>query len=561
MKKITQLLICALVVLIATNTRSVAQHISSSRDFGYCALVTDSMDITETGYTGADTIILYNGDGTSDTYLPWYSSAGTAYYGASHYYGTPGTYSKKIVLIAGGSRVDSVTSTYIKDPCEMLSMIFYSDNNSNCTFDAGDTRLYASPATIRVDSAGTPVDTITSNWGAYYVAHGAVGTVYTFNVIHNPSGFLPTCPSSGSVSFTIASTYGFQTDSLGFACDPTACLDNGVWGSFMAAVTGARTYMFVTTSSCTPLTLNPTLTFSPKYTVSAVYGPSYSISGNVITFTTTVSATAPQFMAVHFSPVGTLTLGDTIHTGFAVNGTGDCDLSNNSVFTIDTIRASLDPNHKSVQPNGAVTPGSQLEYMLQFENTGNAPATNISLMDTLSDNLDINTIRQIASSAACKMILAKWGTHNIVRFDFANINLPDSSHHGLCDGFVSFTIQSKSTLSPGTTIDNRAGIYFDINPVVMTNTVENTIPVTTYVPMPGSNVEIYPNPVNDVLVVVADQASYKSMTVTNTLGQAVMTRTVATGQSRIDVRSLPAGVYYLQLKGDNGTKVMKFVKM
>ncbi len=561
MKKTFYLCMCALAILGFNSQKASAQVIASHYDLGYCALALDSMSLSETGYVPLDTMLVYWGDGTEDKYAPSFTSGGSAWYDPFHFYTAPGVYSRKIVLISGGVRVDSVTYTYSWDPCEEMHIWMYSDNNSNCTYDGGDRILYTSFASIKIDSAGVPVDTISSNYSIYYQAHGPVGTVYTFTVIAPPPGFVPTCPVSGVISVTISPTYDYYEDTIGFECDPTACLDNSVYATFSAAVIGARASMYLATSSCTSVTRTATLTFSPKYTLSAVYGATYTISGNVITFTGTVSATAPRWIVADFNPVGTLTMGDTAQATFFTPTTGDCNTANNTVFVADTITASLDPNHKTVKPNGPIAAGTQLEYMLQFENTGNGVAQNIHLLDTLSDNLDINTIKQIASSAKCRMILLTAGGHNIVKFDFANINLPDSSHHGTNEGFVSFTINAKTTLTPGTNIDNKAGIYFDVNEVVMTNNVRSTIPVPSGVPnVKGNVVEVYPNPVTEMLT-VNTTGNFNTMTVTNTLGQVVVTGNFTNKHTAVNVKGLPAGMYYITLKGEDGVKVQKFEKL
>jgi hypothetical protein len=68
-----------------------------------------------------------------------------------------------------------------------------------------------------------------------------------------------------------------------------------------------------------------------------------------------------------------------------------------------------------------------------------------------------------------------FGSHTVVKFDFPGINLPDSSHHGYCTGFVQFNVMTRSGLADGTVLPDRAGIYFDDNEVILTNTVTNTI--------------------------------------------------------------------------------------
>lgn len=130
-----------------------------------------------------------------------------------------------------------------------------------------------------------------------------------------------------------------------------------------------------------------------------------------------------------------------------------------------------------VKPGGNILPGTNLQYTISFENTGNDTAFNIYIMDTLSDDVNPQSLRVVGASA--KMNISKYYDntihHNIVRFDFPDINLLDSSHHDQCNGFVVFNIKAKSGLADGTNIPNYGGIFFDFNPVVMTDTVVNTV--------------------------------------------------------------------------------------
>jgi len=437
--------------------------------------------------------------------------------------------------------------------------------NGNCIYDFSDATIHYNPATIRVDSAGVPVDTITTTSWVYYLAHGPIGTVYTFHVITNPHGFLPSCPTTGITSVTLTSTYGVFVDTMGFICDTTACTDHATFSWFSPGLTGAGAHINVLTSSCTPVALTAKLTFSPKYTFSYVYGcSSYSLSGNVLTMNfSSVAASSPGGAIAVFNPVGTLTIGDTVQTRLRVDPfTGDCDTTNNIMVSVDTIRSSWDPNHKTVTPMGIIAPGTRLEYMIGFENTGNDTAHNIHIQDTLSTNLDVSTFTMVGSSARVITTFSTWSGHTVVKFDFPGINLLDSSHHGLADGWVSYAINAKTSLVPGTTIDNKAGIYFDVNPVVMTNPVENLIGTTTAIgKVSNAVVAIYPNPANDELTVAVNSGSYNTLQVTNMMGQVIATKQVDGKINKVDVKSLPSGIYYIVLKGEDGVKVQKFEKL
>jgi hypothetical protein len=259
------------------------------------------------------------------------------------------------------------------------------------------------------------------------------------------------------------------------------------------------------------------------------------------------------------------TIGDTTTSYITVSPViGDIDTTNNTEVIIDTVKAGCDPNYMLVAPGSCFSDDTQFQYTIHFENTGNDTAFNIHVMDTLSDNLDIQSLRIITASANMDIEIFNDGAHNIAKFDFPNINLLDSSHHGLCDGAVIFTIKNIAGIPNGSTIFNEAGIYFDYNDVVMTNTIENIkgcretgVPVVSN----AHNIDIYPNPTTDELTIKMDAGAYNSFTITNNVGQILMQQQLNTPLTKVNVKLLPAGLYYITVRGDNGSKVQKFVKM
>jgi uncharacterized repeat protein (TIGR01451 family) len=260
-----------------------------------------------------------------------------------------------------------------------------------------------------------------------------------------------------------------------------------------------------------------------------------------------------------------LTIGDTVNYTFTVDPiVGDTDSVNNIVIVEDTIFGAWDPNHISVSPQGYITAGTKLKYSVMFENTGNAPAQNIYVLDTLPDQADLNSLRMITASAPMYTTIFESGGHNIVRFEFPNINLPDSVHYPYnCTGMFSYTINTKPGLAPGTFIDNRAGIYFDNNDVVMTNSVRNIIASPQYVQFVNAadNIKLYPNPATNQLIISADEHVYRSFTITNSMGQLMLQDEVRGTNTTLNIKRLPAGIYYVTLKGTEGNEVRKFVKM
>lgn len=143
------------------------------------------------------------------------------------------------------------------------------------------------------------------------------------------------------------------------------------------------------------------------------------------------------------------------------------------------VACSYDPNDKQAFPAGYssahyIEKDTTLEYLVRFQNTGNAPATDVRILDTLDAALDLNTFELLAYSHPVFTSV----NHNsrIAEFYFQNIMLPDSvNDEPNSHGFVSFRIKPKTGLPLLTELTNTAGIYFDNNPPVLTNTTWNTL--------------------------------------------------------------------------------------
>ncbi|MGH1433616.1 MAG: FG-GAP-like repeat-containing protein [Lewinella sp.] len=144
------------------------------------------------------------------------------------------------------------------------------------------------------------------------------------------------------------------------------------------------------------------------------------------------------------------------------------------------INCAYDPNDKQVYPNRSeqlpftenyTLFDEKLMYTLRFQNTGTDTAFNIVLRDQLSEDLDWATFTPGSSSHPYEATLHDDG---LLEFHFRDILLPDSTvNEPGSHGFVQFEISALLGLPEGTVIENTAGIYFDFNPPIITNTIGN----------------------------------------------------------------------------------------
>jgi uncharacterized repeat protein (TIGR01451 family) len=182
---------------------------------------------------------------------------------------------------------------------------------------------------------------------------------------------------------------------------------------------------------------------------------------------------------INFQTRTTAVIGDTMNIKTIITPiSGDIDSTNNIKDYFFDIINGFDPNEKAVYPTGICTAGyipndQLLTYTVRFQNTGNASAINIFVIDTLDTDLLLNSVRVTGSSDT---VITEVLPGNVLKFRFDAINLPDSmSNEPQSHGYIIFEVKPNASLLNGTTIHNNAEIYFDFNPPVYTNAVVNTI--------------------------------------------------------------------------------------
>jgi hypothetical protein len=72
---------------------------------------------------------------------------------------------------------------------------------------------------------------------------------------------------------------------------------------------------------------------------------------------------------------------------------------------------------------------------------------------------------------------------------------------------------------------------------------------------------IYPNPATKQLSIAQERIVFTEAVIINNIGQQLSTHKLNAQQTELDISTLPAGVYYLQLSGEKGREIRSFVKM
>lgn len=225
---------------------------------------------------------------------------------------------------------------------------------------------------------------------------------------------------------------------------------------------------------------------------------------------------------------------------------------------------SYDPNDKTAFPEGfteqhLIEPGTDIEYLLRFQNTGTDTAFKVVVVDVLPPELDLATVRPGASSHPHKYSISPEGW---LIFTFENILLPDSTtNEPGSHGFVRFRVSQRPGLGWGNVIANSALIYFDFNAPIQTNTTIHRIGqvfpwtlVGTTPPVfsPKNQIHILPNPLTNsaLLQVEGIEPGNLRLILTNTAGQVLREeRTFGTG---FEFRrgELASGVYFFKIEKD-----------
>lgn len=172
-------------------------------------------------------------------------------------------------------------------------------------------------------------------------------------------------------------------------------------------------------------------------------------------------------------------IGDTFDFTLIIAPINGDSIPTNNIKVYDFLVVnSFDPNDKQVYPKGEclpnyITNSQKLTYTLRYQNTGNSHAINVNIIDSLSSSLNLNSLRVVANSHPTHVEVLPG---NVVNFVMNNIYLPDSATNPLLsNGYIVFEIDQNPNLANGTLIENKAGIYFDFNQPVITNTVFNTV--------------------------------------------------------------------------------------
>lgn len=249
-------------------------------------------------------------------------------------------------------------------------------------------------------------------------------------------------------------------------------------------------------------------------------------------------------------------IGDTFECSATITAFANDEMPEDNTFTLpEVVVGAYDPNEKICLQGTTVSPeqiGKYLHYRINFENIGTAEAQNIVVRDQIDTaKYDVSSLQVLDVSHPVYTRIA----NGKVEFIFEDINLAAAAH-----GHVVFKIKTKSTLAVGSSVSNRADIFFDYNFPVVTD------PAVTVFSILGredfktdESVAIMPNPATDMLTVQAN-AAIRSIDLFDLQGRLLITKLPYALQTRLDVSGYPKGVYLVKVATANGNAAREIIK-
>jgi hypothetical protein len=446
-----------------------------------------------------------------------------------------------------------------------ISGFAFSDDNNNCTWDAGEAKV----ENIRF-TAGANATVITSRQDGAFDLSVPAGS-YAFSTLDNDFWEM-------DCSAEVTATGSNNTYTLNLPLKKVVnAADLGLGFGITAWRRGfANESLLQYFNQGTNAANNCTLELTYPAGVNLVYAniPWTEKTGNKYIWNI---ATIPAGKEFTIQLRDSVTLGVAVGQQLAVSAqistaTSESNTSNNTYAEMMEIVGAIDPNDILVSPKGKGAEGfipqdQLLRYHIRFQNVGTYYASRVVLENQLSPYLDWSTFKiESVSHEGYNFTLLDNG---LLEVRFNNIELPDSNtNEPASHGFFIYTIKPRKDLNGGERIENNALIAFDYEDPLRTNTVVNTI---KYAGRPETrHLTIFPNPASDVVYIVGDSGELDpeiplmhTIRIMNALGATV--REISNKEAyqiTINIPSLTPGIYTVLGYGYDGKIYQgKLVKM
>jgi len=526
-------------------TASLSPSILQSYDMSYIIEVDLTGQVVQ-GATFANSFATLNVWGmaasSNDVYLTG-PVTGSAYF-ASFYLTNPQTNSCNFVAKYG------IDANMVRGSC-------YYDFNANNVFDGVDANA-VNLVSLQGSSSSLNV------WANGSFGVGVDDGVNYAITIPNPPNYYTVTPSSQSAFFPAGTTN--QVDSLNdFAFQPIPNQNDLEVSLSMGAMrpgfsgTGVLSLRNVGTTSKTGV-LNLLLNNSNITIDSITPTVGTLVNGNSATLNYNINPIQQSNWWIRYTLDSTAVLGTWIQSIASVADPSDLTPINNFDTVMTLVTGSYDPNNKLVSPDGdLISSAIDLEYTINFQNTGTDTAFTVIVTDTISTLLDLSTLQILSSSHP--LVVDMSGRK--VFFRFYNINLPDSNvNEPLSHGNIRYRIRPSTNCVVGDELLNTAYIYFDFNQPIATNTTQNTIVLPSAIDEVSSlEFDMFPNPSQEGWLNIHSKDPIQKIWVYDVSGRLIQDQDGAyANRIRLDTRQWIAGIYMIKVQIPQGVFTGRFVK-
>ena len=234
---------------------------------------------------------------------------------------------------------------------------------------------------------------------------------------------------------------------------------------------------------------------------------------------------------------------------------GDESTVDNLFQLNQTVVGSYDPNDITCIEGDVVAPsyiGDFLHYVINFENTGTAPAENVVVkIEVNPSDFDINSLRILEASHNATIKI----TNNILEIIFQTIMLDTGGH-----GNVLLKVKSKENLVTNDIVTKNAKIYFDYNFPILTNDANTTFQVlSNSISTKDLAISLYPNPTSSLINIKAENV-VKSIEIYDVQGRVIQVNKTDSKEVVLDVSTYNSGIYFVKVSTDFGSHIEKIVK-
>lgn len=566
MKKLLTLLSAMVILALANPQQSQAQLLGINLQFAgdsswnTACTVPDTVDLmfwgSAGGYQPGDSIqIDINfGDGTDTSYKVSLIQ-GAMYFQDyfPHVYTVAGAFQVQYIATGPDGAADTLTDqVLVGNSCGDISGSIYVDANNDCIKDPAELPVRWA---VRALYNGSEVAYANANTNGEYYLHVPSGFTYTVELVSN--SFTIACPATGS--YTVNSLPSAGKD-FGISCVSSHDLTSHIIGAGFRPGFSRTLHVSALNSLLTCAAPNATVavTLDPLLTFDSAGVTPVSVSGQTIMFSAgQLAALSQNQWNTWIAATASLSanIGDSLCVTVTVDPVmNDFNPVDNTITVCLPVRNSFDPNEKSEahvgMGTGNIAPGTELDYTILFQNLGNDDAINIVVVDELDADLDLSTLRITGTSHDYNLNV----TGNTMRFEFDNINLPAASvNEPASHGYITYSISHKANAPLGTEIENKADIYFDFNPAIVTNTVKDILATTTGVKeIAQHSVMIYPNPSSEYFIFqhegIADRVSVFDLS-----GKLLLDYRNVRGGERIYLKGLQSGFYQVVMESAGKT--------